>query len=61
MGLGVWDHSTQLQFVTFKIFAYKISEQKKIKKKKNPISSEKKITETSLQKSLDAYHYPIKV
>ena len=28
----VWDRSTQLQFVTFNIFTYKISEQKLYKK-----------------------------
>ena len=32
MGIGAWDHSAQLQFVNFNIFAYKISEQKQYKK-----------------------------
>ena len=32
MGIGVWDRLAQLQFVTFKILAYRISKQKQYKK-----------------------------
>ena len=32
MGIGTWNCLAQLQLVTFKIFTYKISKQKKYKK-----------------------------
>ena len=32
MGIGEWDRTAQLHFVTFKIFAYKISKQKQYNK-----------------------------
>ena len=39
MGIGTWNCLAQLQLVTFKIFAYKISKQKKYKKYIYTISS----------------------
>ena len=39
MEIGAWNRSTQLQFVTFKILAYKIFEQKQYK---NMLSSSEK-------------------
>ena len=44
MGIGTWNCLAQLQLVTFKIFTYKISKQKKYKKLQSLVQKNK-ITE----------------
>ena len=48
----VWDRSAQLQFVTFNIFTYKISEQKLYKKNMFISSTQKKKKQKSKQFNL---------
>ena len=48
MRIGAWDRSTQLQFVTFNIFACKIFEQKQYKKYAHQFRKKKKSKQFNL-------------
>ena len=52
MEIGAWNRSTQLQFVTFKILAYKIFEQKQYK---NMLSSSEKKIKKKKSKQFNLY------